>query len=173
MSDRPTVERQMLYLPAWGATYETPWTRSRKKLNHVSIPNDNYYLAKLRRIKPKTRVAEAFGVLAAVCAVASRCPIRGVLWRYEAEGPLDSADMAELTELPQRSFDRSIPLLIAAGLVAAQQVIASADGWRFPNWLHLQCAPVTPHRSRAQLKVLPAPDVAAGGYLNGRSHSPK
>ena len=102
----------MLKIKNW-EQYENNRTRNMAEMRWVPVPNrfDGDQITEV--IEEGSAI---YGVWVAVLLVASRCKPRGELIRENGE-PHDAKTLARRTRLPQKDFDRAIPILISAGLI--------------------------------------------------------
>lgn len=95
----------------WAAHYENAESRKLKKLSRVYCPNsfDTRGFKRLSRMPDEVKIP----VLAAfklIQAVASRCPIRGVLADQDGH-PYTAADLEDMTGFPERIFEQAFEVL--------------------------------------------------------------
>ena len=102
----------MLKIKNWDQ-YENNRTRNMADMRWVPVPNrfDGDQITEVIE-----EGAAIYGAWVAVLLVASRCKPRGELIRENGE-PHNAKTLARRTRLPQKDFDRAIPILISAGLI--------------------------------------------------------
>jgi len=102
----------MLKIKNWDQ-YENNRTRNMEDMRWVPVPNrfDGDQITEVIE-----EGAAIYGAWVAVLLVASRCKPRGELIRENGE-PHDAKTLSRRTRLPQKDFDRAIPILISAGLI--------------------------------------------------------
>jgi hypothetical protein len=96
---------------AWNEHFEVSQSRKRKHaLNWVALPTKHDGKS-FRRLMMMSDGLEIYGAWVLLVQVAAKCPVRGIL--ADADGPLDSADLAIKTGCRQELFDKALKILSA------------------------------------------------------------
>lgn len=164
----------LLSVTDWGELFETSRTRELKTVRSVCFPNE-FTNRKIRRLAMGAGGAERLGTYLAVCAVASRCPYRGVLMLDTVDGPLDAESLSALTGLSIKAFDRCLPVLIEVGLVRESVITGVPGRWELPPEIAQRFQPFTRHRKKEAVPASPAASAPVipferGGYLDGATN---
>lgn len=93
----------------WDAEFENHESRKLKRVRWVSVPNKHDGKT-FRRIARHERAVEIWCAWSLIIEVASKMPVRGVL--FDTDGPLDADDLADKTNFPVSIFQIALEVLV-------------------------------------------------------------
>jgi hypothetical protein len=122
---------KLLVIPNWERDFENSKSRQIVRTNFFCVPN-HFDGKKIKRLGRKRNALELYGAFHAICAIASKCPTRGVL--MDADGPINSEDLADKTVFDARSMQKAIEKLAdpSIGLVELHEVAQKNGIWELP-----------------------------------------
>ena len=98
-------------IPEWDLHFENAQSRQYDTISWTAFPNSHdgngFGRIAAQGDPDAARILAAFVL---IVQVASKCPIRGILW--DKGSPLDTEDLAVKTRFPKAMFDDAIPVLM-------------------------------------------------------------
>jgi hypothetical protein len=100
---------EVYLIRGWNEHFECSQSRKRKQaMNWVATPTKHDGKS-FRRLMLMDDGLEIYGAWMLMVQIAAKCPTRGVL--ADADGPLDTSDLAVKTGCPQSKFDKALKVL--------------------------------------------------------------
>lgn len=139
---------QLIVIPNWERDFENSKSRQVENATFFCVQN-HFDGRRMRRLLKLRNPAELYGAFHAICAIASKCPYRGVL--LDDQGPLTALDLADKTgfdvKLFARAFDELTNELI--GLLEKHDIEQIDGQWTLPVAVSRWAVPRSARRRHA------------------------
>lgn len=149
----------------WDENFETGESRKRKMALtwiRVTTKHDG---KSYRRLMRHEHAAAIYGAWILICAVAGKCPVRGVL--ADEDGPLTIDDLEDKTGLPAEQFQQAIEVLESERFKWLETIEyhPNLPEHQQASGEHARSAPTTLHHTTPQDTTVHNPTGQPGGVL--------
>lgn len=123
---------ELITIPNWDRDFENAKSRTIERPTFICVQN-HFDGKKIRRLQNHRKSLELYGAFHAICAVASKCIYRGVL--FDHDGPITALDLSAKTGFPAGPLQFAITELakIGIGLLEIHPIEFINGKWELPD----------------------------------------